>query len=69
MVLSARELVEALRDTVGMLDDDVLRQMMDIAECEIVNRMAAKTGYAYVDDVDDAGYGDYWDQRESGEQR
>jgi hypothetical protein len=54
MVLSARELVEALRDTVGMLDYAVLVQVMDIAECEIINRdMAQEAGYAYQENGDD----------------
>lgn len=53
MLMSARELLDGLRDSVGLLDDEALRQIMDIAECEIVNRMAQEAGYAYVGDGDD----------------
>ena len=53
MLLSAREILAALRDSVGLLDDEALRQIMNIAECEIVNRMAAEAGYAYMGDGDD----------------
>ena len=53
MVLSAREILAALRDSVGLLDDEALRQIMDIAECEIVNRMAQEAGYAYMENGND----------------
>jgi hypothetical protein len=47
--MSARELLDGLRDSVGLLDDEALRQIMDIAECEIINRMAQEAGYAYME--------------------